>query len=93
MDIIVTMLFFLLFNNQCRMCSAYFPMSRCKKYIYVNNNIFAHLLIAKSISRDKSVNPIYFSKVSIIGLISYICIELLNIFALIIGIIRSIYRR
>ncbi|MBO1687649.1 MULTISPECIES: hypothetical protein [Clostridium] len=89
-NIIITIFFFLLFNGECRMCSSYFPRSRCKKYIYIKNNVLADILIAKSISRDKFVESIDYNKMSVIGFISYICIAPVNTLLLIIGLMRSL---
>lgn len=72
------------------MCSSYFPRSRCKKYIYIKNNVLADILIAKSISRDKFVESIDYNKMSVIGFISYICIAPVNTLLLIIGLMRSL---
>ncbi|ACD24779.1 MULTISPECIES: hypothetical protein [unclassified Clostridium] len=89
-NIVVTIFFFLLFNDECRTCSAYFPNSKWKKYITIKNNSFADILIAKSISRDKFVHSFDYNKMSIVGLISYICIGPINLFALIVGILKSV---
>ena len=90
-NIILAISVFLIVNDLCKVCSAYFPRSRCKKNIYVKSNILADLLISKSISRDKFVNPSDFNKMSIVGLISYICIIPCNILGLITGIMKEIY--
>lgn len=55
----------------------------------IKNNFLADLLIAKSISRDKFVNPIDYNKMSVVGFISYFFVEIPNIFALIIGITKT----
>ena len=89
--IIAHIWFFLVFNFVCRMCSSYFPRSRCKKYIYIKNNVLADILIAKSISRDKFVESIDYNKMSVIGFISYICIAPVNTLSLIIGVMRSLF--
>ena len=63
---------FLVFNCVCRRCSAYFPKSKCKKYINITNNRVADILIAKAISRDKFVEKYDYNKMSVIGIIPYI---------------------
>ena len=89
--IIAHIWFFLVFNFVCRMYSSYFPRSRCKKYIYIKNNVLADILIAKSISRDQFVESIDYNKMSVIGFISYICITPVNTLSLIIGVMRSLF--
>ncbi|MEQ3340831.1 hypothetical protein [Clostridium butyricum] len=77
--IIVALFVFYIFNYTCKACSAYFPKSRCKKYIYIKNNILADILIAKSVSTDKFVSTFDYNKMSIIGIVSYVIIEPINI--------------
>ena len=86
--IVVYICFFLIYNSVCRRCSAYFPKSRCKKYIYIKNNTLADILITKSISTDKFVSPIDYNKISIIGVISYFFIGIPNICGVITKIVN-----
>ena len=58
--------------------------------IIINNRIVALILIARQISRDKFVSYLDFNKMSVMGLITYIIMEPINIYALIISI-KHIY--
>lgn len=76
----VTIGLFCLIHNTCRMSSSYFYRNRCQKYIIIKNEILARILIASGIARDKAVDRHDLNKMSMIGLISYIIIEPINIY-------------
>lgn len=88
--VIGNLCFFLLFNCVCRRCSAYFPKSKCKKYVNIRNNRVADILIAKAISRDKFVEKYDYNKMSVIGIISYIFVGIPNLCTLILGIMKGL---
>jgi len=87
---ICSIMLFIIFHNICRMSAAYFPKSKIKKYIIINNRIVAPILIARQISRDKFVSYLDFNKMSVMGLITYIIMEPINIYALVLSI-KHIY--
>ena len=64
---ISSIILFIIFHNICRMSAAYFPKSKIKKYIIINNRIVAPILIARQISRDKFVSYLDFNKMSVMG--------------------------
>ncbi|BCZ45502.1 hypothetical protein psyc5s11_15690 [Clostridium gelidum] len=78
-------LFFSIFHNICRTSSSYFYKNKCQKYIIIKNEVLARILIAAGISRNKFVDRHDLNKMSIIGLISYIIIEPINIYVLILN--------
>lgn len=88
--VIVHVFFFIIFNSVCRRCSAYFAKSKCKRYININNNKIADILVAKSISRDKFVKNYDYNKMSIIGIISYLFVGIPNLVTLILGITKTL---
>ena len=80
---IVTISSFCIFHEVCRSSSSYFYRNRCQKYIVIKNEILARILIASGIARDKAVDRHNLNKMSMVGLISYIIIEPINIYFLI----------
>lgn len=80
---------FIMCNIICRMSSSYLPKSKCKKYIVIKNRMIARILISDGISRDKFVRHFDLNKMSIVGLISYIVIEPINLYILIISIMDN----
>ena len=74
---------FAVVHDICRSSSSYFYRNRCQKYIIIKNEVLATILIASGIARDKAVNHHDLNKMSMVGLISYIIIEPINIYFLI----------
>ena len=73
------------FHDICRSSSSYFYRNKCQKYIIIKNEVLARILIASGIARDKAVDRHDLNKMSMVGLISYIIIEPINIYVLIIN--------
>ena len=76
---------FAVVHDICRSSSSYFYRNRCQKYIIIKNEVLATILIASGIARDKAVNHHDLNKMSMVGLISYIIIEPINIYVLILN--------
>ena len=77
---------FVVFHGICRRSSSYLPGNKCQKYIVIKNELLAIILIAEGVSRDKDVNYYDLNKMSMVGLISYITLEPINLYVLIIRI-------
>ena len=85
---ICCIILFSIFHNICRKSSTYFFKNKCQKYITIKNELIARILISDGISNNKFVDRHDLNKMSMVGLISYIIIEPINIYVLILNIMN-----
>ena len=81
------MVMFFIVHDTCRRCSSYFSTNKCQKYIIIKNPLLSVILISERIKRDKMVYYRNLDKMSIVGFISYIILEPINLLFLVINII------
>ena len=82
----VCLILFGIIHNVCRTNSSYLPRNKCQKYIIIKNDLLATILISETISANKTVGYHDLNKMSIVGLVSYITLEPINLYILIIRI-------
>ena len=83
---IVYVFMFGLIHYICRASSSYLPGNTFKKYRVIKNDLLSIILISERVSRNKVVGYHDLNKMSIVGLVSYITLEPINLYILIIRI-------
>lgn len=78
----VWLILFGVIHNVCRTNSSYLPRNKCQKYITIKNDLLSLILIAERPSRGKVVGLHDLNKMSIVGLVSYITLEPVNLYIL-----------